>query len=44
MLAQDALEKPTNLNLYQRKREIEPEIKVKFHQEPDVDDKALLDK
>ena len=43
MLAQDALEKPTNLNLYQRKREIEAEIKVKF-QEPDVDDKALLDK
>jgi len=28
MLAQDALEKPTNLNLYQRKREIEGEIKV----------------
>ena len=30
MLAQDALEKPTNLNLYQRKREIEAEIKVGY--------------
>ena len=29
MLAQDALEKPTNLNLYQRKREIEADIKAR---------------